>query len=229
MRDIDNQINIKRKCGYCGKYLYINNNNIDNAIYYDNKTYHSSCFINLCKTRTETNKKNVSTKWGKALNEIELIKCHSREHFSEAITKESIFKFIREVYDVTVIPTTVWHKLSSIYNGTFKGMSRGIQPEHLFDMWKRKIDLLNKIAYENSNKGITMSSSNRISYDLSILVNKYDSYLKWLKKQQVVELESKLEKKEMDESIITNGINYISSETTNESKDISDLVDDIFG
>ena len=163
---------IRRKCGCCKEYFYISNDNIEDAIYYDKQTYHSSCFINM--------------------------------------------------------PTTVWQKLSDIYNGTFKGMSVGIPPEHLLDMWKRKINMLNGIAYRNKTKGIVMGFDKRINYDLSILINKYDSYLRWLEKQRIIEAEKAVEK---SENIVGKSIGYITANKSdrNGSDDISVLVDDIFG
>lgn len=229
MRYIENnqQIGIRRKCGGCGEDFYISNDNIDNAIYYDKKTYHSSCFINICNKRSKMKREDVSQKWNWILKNIESIKRDSTQHLSLAITKENIFDFIKDAYDITIIPTNVWQKLGNIYSGTFKGMSVGIPPEHLLDMWKRKMDMLNGIASRNSTKGITMNIDQRISYDLSILINKYDSYLKWLEKQKILEAEKEIEK---NENIVSKSVGYISQKENNSnSDDISGLVDDIFG
>ena len=224
----DNQhIGIRRKCGCCEKYFYISHNDIDDAIYYDKKTYHSSCFINMCNKRSQMKREDVSQKWTWVLNHLDQIRKESYQHLSLAITKENVFEFIKDSYDVTIVPTTVWQKLSDIYNGTFKGMSVGIPPEHLLDMWKRKIDMLNGIADRNKTKGLVMSSDKRINYDLSILVNKYDSYLRWLEKQRIIEAEKEIEK---SENIVGKSIGYTSNKPEkNDSDDISALVDDIFG
>lgn len=172
-------------------------------------------------------REDVSMKWTWALNNLPSIKQESYEHLSLAITKENVFDFIRDAYDVTIIPTTIWQKLASIYNGTFKGMTFGIPPEHLLDMWKKKIDMLNGIASRNTTKGKSMNADQRINYDLSVLVNKYDSYLKWLEKQRIIEAEKEIEK---NENIVSKSIGYVSHKTEkNNSDDISDLVDDIFG
>ena len=56
----NNKNGVKRKCGCCGENLYINKNNIDDAIYYDKKTYHSSCFINICNKRSQMKREDVS-------------------------------------------------------------------------------------------------------------------------------------------------------------------------
>lgn len=224
----DNQhVGIRRKCGCCEEYFNISHNDIDDAIYYDKKTYHSSCFINMCNKRSQMKREDVSQKWTWVLNHLDQIRKESYQHLSLAITKENVFEFIKDSYDVTIVPTTVWQKLSDIYNGTFKGMSVGIPPEHLLDMWKRKIDMLNGIADRNKTKGLVMSSDKRINYDLSILVNKYDSYLRWLEKQRIIEAEKEIEK---SENIVGKSIGYTSNKPEkNDPDDISDLVDDIFG
>ena len=220
-------IGIKRKCSCCGEDFYISKDNIDDAIYYDKKTYHSSCFINICNKRSQMKREDVSQKWTWVLNHLDSIKQESYEHLKLAVIKEDVFNFIKDAYDITIIPTTVWQKLSNIYNGTFKGMTYGIPPEHLLDMWERKIDMLNGIANRNNTKGRTMNVDQRINYDLSVLVNKYDSYLKWLEKQKILEAEKEIEK---NENIVGKTIGYVTQESEkNNSDDISDLVDDIFG
>ena len=220
-------IGIKRKCSCCGEDFYISKDNIDDAIYYDKKTYHSSCFINICNKRSQMKREDVSQKWTWVLNHLDSIKQESYEHLKLAVAKENVFNFIKDTYDITIIPTTVWQKLSNIYNGTFKGMTYGIPPEHLLDMWERKIDMLNGIANRNNTKGRTMNVDQRINYDLSVLVNKYDSYLKWLEKQKILEAEKEIEK---NENIVGKTIGYVVQKAEkNNSDDISDLVDDIFG
>ena len=220
-------IGIKRKCSCCGEDFYISKDNIDDAIYYDKKTYHSSCFINICNKRSQMKREDVSQKWTWVLNHLDSIKQESYEHLKLAVIKEDVFNFIKDAYDITIIPTTVWQKLSNIYNGTFKGMTYGIPPEHLLDMWERKIDMLNGIANRNNTKGRTMNVDQRINYDLSVLVNKYDSYLKWLEKQKILEAEKEIEK---NENIVGKTIGYVTQKSEkNNSDDISDLVDDIFG
>ena len=220
-------IGIKRKCSCCGEDFYISKDNIDDAIYYDKKTYHSSCFINICNKRSQMKREDVSQKWTWVLNHLDSIKQESYEHLKLAVVKENVFNFIKDAYDITIIPTTVWQKLSNIYNGTFKGMTYGIPPEHLLDMWERKIDMLNGIANRNNTKGRTMNVDQRINYDLSVLVNKYDSYLKWLEKQKILEAEKEIEK---NENIVGKTIGYVTQKSEkNNSDDISDLVDDIFG
>lgn len=228
MKEIGNEISIKRKCSCCGEYLYITKNSINKAVYYDKKTYHSDCFDKLCQKRIISKRANVSEKWIEIYNRINLIKSDTYEHFVTAITQEEIFQFIKETYDLKIIPTPVWQKLSNIYAGTFKGMTVGISPMDLIDMWHRKIDMLNGIAKKNELKGIKMLPEQRLTYDLSILINKYDSYLRWKEKQKILEAEKK---QGTMENIVNQSVGYIkpSEETLpSNTNDISDLVDDIF-
>lgn len=226
----ENSTGIIRKCGCCGEKIHISKENINDAIYYDKKTYHSNCFIQMCEKRTQSKRKNASQKWQKALDNLETIKKESYARFYSAIVKDDVYNFIRDAYDITIIPSTIWQKLSNIYDGSFKGMIKGIPPEHLLDMWQRKINMLNKTAARNVSLGKRMSTEQRLNYDLTILVNKYDSYLKWLEQQKILESE---QESKTTESIITDTISYSNIHTDYESVidagDISDLVDDIFG
>lgn len=224
-------IGIKRKCACCREYFYINKNNVKEAIYYGKNTYHSSCFIDICQKRSKAASKNISEKWSKVLNNIDAIKNKSADHFNNMILKDDIFNFIRDTYDITVVPTVIWRKLDSIYEGTYKGMSCGIPPEHLLDMWTRKIDMLNSLANKNVTQGKKMSTEQRISYDLSVLINKYDSYLKWLEKQKILEAEKNTNQ---STSIVGQIVDYVSlnnqlDDKRIDNRNISDLVDDIFG
>jgi len=221
--------NIKRKCGCCGNEIIIDKTNVGDVIYYDKKTYHSKCFTDICEKRMKSKRVNISEKWTNVYNNIESIKKDSYTHLMSSIYKEDIFYFIQENYNITIIPTTVWQKIANIYSGNFPGLlGNGIPPEHLLDMWSRKIGMLNKTAQRNKIQGKNMDASQRINYDLSILINKYDSYLKWLEKQRIIEVENDNEQPNLN---ITNfiNVNQHNNVSNSEDEDLSDLVDDIFG
>ena len=220
---------VKRKCACCKADISISTNNLNEVIYYDKKTYHSKCFIEMCEKRSKMKRPDVAEKWKYVLNKLDTIRSESYSHFNIAIIKEAIFMFIKEAYDISIIPTSVWKKLGNIYSGTYKGMGTGIPPEHLFDMWKQKIDMLNTLANNNIKKGRAMALDQRINYDLSVLINKYDKYLKWLEKQKVLEAETKISESQNMNSVTRAVIND-KAQDVNENKDddMTDLVDDIF-
>lgn len=160
--------------------------------------------------------------------ELTNIEKKSYKHLLVVLKKEEINQFMMSEYDISIIPSSIWTKLGNIYAGTWRGMGLGIPPEDLLDMWKRKIDYLNKVANRNIAKGREMSADKRINYDLSILVNKYDGYLKWKESQKILESDTQHigERSSIDTSIIKE----VSKKSTDKSEEgeISDLVDDIF-
>lgn len=225
---ISQPITISRKCDCCKDIISINKNNVNDAIFYDKKSYHRKCFIDICNKRAKMKRMSVAEKWQWVLKNIERVSRESKYHYMESIYKEEINQFILSEYDLTIIPSSVWQKLSNIYFGTFRGMSVGIPPEELIDMWRRKIDYLNRVASQNVTKGKSMNIGQRINYDLSILVNKYDDYKKWKESQKI--LESDTQYISNNSSLDTSIINEVSRKVTNKNEDseISDLVDDIF-
>lgn len=232
------RVSIQRKCGCCGEPITITENNINDAIYYDKKTYHRDCFINMCKKRSTMKRKEVAQKWNSVLNNLNQIQSASNKSLYASIVKKKVICFIAENYDLTVISSKIYQRLNDIYNGSFKNMIHGIPPDHLLDMWKKKMSMLNQIALNNMSKGKFIDSENRVVYDLAILVNKYDSYKKWLERQKVIEAENNALN---EEDIVNKSIDYIPQNMPSISKqnslnnidevnsdDISDLVDDIF-
>lgn len=210
-------IQIKRRCPYCKKDFYINRNNVSEAIYYKKRTYHDGCWQKKYADKSDDN----------AFSALQKESC---KHFSDEIAKKEVVRFIFSAYDIKTIPTNVWSKLNAFYTGEYPGMSVCIPPEHLYDMWQRKIGLLNKIADSNKSKGKHVAQGLRINYDLSVLLNKYDSYLNWLEKQKILEAEAR--KKIKDDKLRMDMNIFISKSKEKDCKamddSLEDLVDDIF-
>ena len=228
---------IKRKCECCKEEILIDPKSINNAICYGKKHYHSGCFLSICQKRSQSKNKKTSEKWSAILNDIDQIQKNSNKIYNDIFVKDELYRFMRKEYSLVIIPPAVWNKLASIYSGTYKGMmGHGIPPSHLLDMWKRKIDFLNTTAEKNRILGNEMQVENRIIYDLSILINKYNSYLEWRRKQKIIQAERNIEQDnfsiEQDtmfnikrQSIISKNNDKNKEE---ENDNISELVDDIF-
>ena len=67
-----------------------------------------------------------------------------------------------------------------ITNGKLEGMTKPIPPEHMYDMWVQKSNYLDKLNMQNISKGKKIEGYLRVNYDLSVIISKYDDYLKWL-------------------------------------------------
>jgi ribosome-associated toxin RatA of RatAB toxin-antitoxin module len=72
-----------------------------------------------------------------------------------------------------------------------------------------------------------MDATGRLSYDLAVLVGKYDSYLKWKESNKIIEQE-KIETKELlKNQIDLTKIVITNKNTDNNDLDIASLIDEI--
>ena len=181
---------ITRKCFKCKQDIVIDENSIDDAIYFDKKTWHKDCFINAIPKKQKSTSKNVREVWKEADN-LDSIQSDSHSYLLAYLYKETVYNFIRNKYNITVVPDNVFIRLKSIYEGTYKGMSEGIRPDILLDMWERKFNYLNKIYNKKKSEGKVFNNTiGRVFYDLSVLVNKYDSYKEFIEKQKIMASEA---------------------------------------
>ena len=222
-------MSVIRKCNECNKDINIILDKIDNVIYFDRKCYHFDCFVKMCERKSAN--KRCSKKWSEALMNLDKIKKTSKEFFLDAIYKDLIYEFMLKNYNVKVIPNVVFQKLDAFYSGEFKGLSQPMKPEDLYFMWTKKIKYLNKIAVRNRQLGKKNEGVSRIKYDLSVLLNKYDDYLKWKEQQKE---NKKIEKQLKDDIAKENKINKAMLDIKQASgndmeEDMDDLLDEIFG
>lgn len=223
-----NENELTRKCHYCEKEINIEKD-IHEIICYGGAYYHSKCFVEYCNDRL-SRKRCKKKKWENALNSMDELQNEAYQKLSRSITKHNIFLFIIQNYDVTRLQTTFYQKLSDVYSGKFKGMDgvHGIPPDHLLDMWKKQMKKLNKIYNNNVAHGREMTPEERLNYDLAVLVNKYDSYLRWLRRQEIIQSEMKKKAQEESKNRIRIDRFIVRKEKENE-KDMSALADEIFG
>lgn len=145
--------------------------------------------------------------------------------------ESDIDSYIKKRYDIEVLPDNLYKScLEKIYNGSYKNLKgTKIPPEDFLDMWKRKESFLDKVYFKNVSKGMNMTSEQRIKYDISVLINKYNSYLKWKEEQKILEVKSEIKEKDnlVNKIVIGKEINKCGK--IEEQNDMSSLVDDIWG
>lgn len=221
-----------RKCSKCGAEVPINLQTIGELVFFDKKYYHRDCFANLCKEITAPDsKKRNKQKWAEALNNINKLRADAIEHLKPIIVEDSIYRLIMKFYAPTTISGNVWRKLDAIYTGTYKDMSRRIPPKHLIDMWERKMKDLQSIHKKLEMDGKELDPNQQIMYDLSVLINKYDSYLKWLEKQRIIEMErdrSNLDNSSIQQIVDPNIQKNMVKKDDIDEFDLAQLVDEIF-
>lgn len=221
---------VVRICGECvnenGSNIIIYRNECKDVVLFENKYYHTECFKKLCELKLS---KRKIKKWINALNNIGEYEQNAKESINEYFDKDDVYRFIISTYDLAIVPSYIWIKLDKIYKGGLNGMSVGIPPAHLYDMWKRQITNLNKIYDNNKRKGKEMDKVQRLNYDLSILVNKYDSYLTWLNQQKILAEQSRKEQQEKKEKIDYKKISDMKIQSSEKNEDdIEQLLDELF-
>ena len=92
-------------------------------------------------------------------------------------------------------------------------------------MWTQKINYLNKINARNIQKGKVIDNNLRISYDLSVLISKYNDYLNWLQKNK--EIEKSIVRNDINTTITDNKVyeNIVHQSKDNNEDELNDLDD----
>lgn len=218
---------MKRKCPSCKKEEVITKDNIDNFIRFENSCYHYDCFVDVCKRRSK--RSNALPKWGEALASLDKIKQESREFLMNELYKDDIFQFIKENYSVSVVPSRIFTKLSDIYNGTYKGLTRCIPPEDILDMWQQKMNFLIKTKMKNIASGKEMSEADQINYDISVLINMYDKYLKWKEQNKILSQQDNKVDIDILKTVNLDKLSKIAqTQSQKDEDDMDSLLDELF-
>lgn len=214
---------MKRTCTECGKNIIFSKDTINEVIKFDKLYYHYDCFISTCERKSK--KSNASPKWGKALDSIDKIQQETKDYFincNSDLQKDEVYRFILSNYDIKTVPSYIFIKLDEIYSGKRKGLNCEIPPEDMLDMWKRKMDYLIKLRAKNIALGKNMTAAQQINYDLSVLINKYDSYLKWKEQNKIIEQEVNKVHKDILKTV---DLDKLSKITQNQNKEDEDDID----
>lgn len=145
--------------------------------------YHTECYIK----KLENDKDKLSHEEAKAIA-FELATKTFEENFkkSQEQKEDGVFiSWLCQQYDIVMLSSRFYDVRNKIYKGTYKNMSMAIKREHLEDMWRQKMNYLNKVNDRNRRMGKVIEGEQRVFYDLAILINKYDDYLNWLDKNKI--------------------------------------------
>ena len=224
---------MERVCCECKKkklenyIMKFDRDNLHNIMKFEGAFYHYDCFVDVCKRKSK--RSNASPKWGLALENLDNIQKDTIKSLNEEFTKDEIYQFMREHYDTNVIPTTIFNKLEDIYHGRWRGLCCCIPPEDILDMWKRKMDYLIKVRMKNVTLGKEMDAAQQINYDISVLINKYDSYLKWKEQNKIIEQEVNKVHTDILKTVDLDRLSKITQNHQKEEEDDMDaLLDELF-
>jgi hypothetical protein len=138
--------------------------------------------------------------------------------------RKTLYSYLQEKYNIVKLPKQFFIKMSNIFKGNLNGLSKPIPPEHMYDMWVRKSNYLDKVYMNNITKGRKMDGYVRLNYDLAIIISKYEDYLSWLDKRKSLSSENE----NLKDNITVTDILYSENKNINNYKDnISDILDDL--
>lgn len=189
-----------RKCSRCGKSFNIFE---EDFIKENNRFFEVNCYkekelnkgvapeiidkaivVFLEQTKIERNQKEQEL-LEKAENSLR----SKQKETNRSEYKNLFIEYLKETYNVMELPKSLYSKLAQINSGNFKNYKIAIPYEDLLDMFKRKQNFLNKLYTTNVAKGKEMTAVQRISYDISVIIDKYEDYLQWKSRQKVFENE----------------------------------------
>ena len=130
--------------------------------------------------------------------------------------KREFTDWLYQKYNITFAPKHFFIQLNNVYKGTYKGLNCPVPVEDLWEMWQRKWNYLEKQHIKNEINNKHIDGVNRIWYDLSILLSKYESYLDW-KAEHLAEIKEMYKVKD-DEKIEYNNLKENTSTDANGSK-----------
>jgi hypothetical protein len=223
---VKENIDITRKCFICKECMSLETN-IENVVYCKKNDkgsyYHFNCLVEnkLNKRGNKLSKEEIENKIKQIQNEKDNI-----DHIKNCLLKNRFYKWLQNSYGVVSIPTYFFTKIDNVLIGEYKELSVPIPLEDLFDMWQRKKKELDGIYSSNIKKGNSMDSMARLSYDLAVIINKYDSYLKWKAQQKAMagEIQKELEETKID----FNKVNQTVAKQQTDTASIGDILDEVF-
>jgi hypothetical protein len=206
-----------RKCKQCKINIVLET---DDFLIYKDSYYHFNCFV-----ESLTGKKRGAVCQAEAIKQAEELRSESKDKVKDIIAKNHLYKWLQRVYDIVVIPSYFFQKMDAIFDGTYKGMDRGVPAEDLLEIWQKKWNELNKTYDWNLSKGKKLDELGRLNYDLAIVLSKTSSYYKWKEQQRILQ-------KEKEQELKGSGINFniINKSVTNNlisENDISSLLEEI--
>jgi hypothetical protein len=217
-----------RKCKGCGEDILINRKTIDGiAMLRENFYYHTECLIEVAEKKV---KRNGHAEWWDVAHEhIEVCEQQAKDALGWQVFRDELNDHLLDHYNVSAIPNRFWNEVIDLRSGIYKKRKcKPIPMETLCNAWKWGQNNLDIIARRNKiNKNGPQDDSQRLNYDLAIIIQKIPIYLKEKAKQEAEEAE-RLERQKNEVKINYNNIANNSVASNGGMDDISSLLDDIF-
>jgi len=215
------EIKTIRKCHLCKENVILESDKF--IVYKNDEYYHYDCFI------TFMNNKKKDKLSSEEIHELaKKLQQQSFDKTKDIINKNHLYKYLQKRYDIVYLPSFVFVKFNSVFEGTYKNLSEPVCVEDLLDMWERKESYLDKQYQWKLSKGESMDGIGRMWYDLSVLMSRVGSYKKWKDEQRANENKDRImiEQTKMDYKLINKStLNNINDK--NKIEEIADYLEEI--
>lgn len=216
---------MQRKCAHCKEIIEIDVDNVQGIAYFKSQYYHSQCLLDIAKERKQ--KKRHATYWDTMENDIYKYENAAKNTVMLVVSRDKLNEHILMHYNVVTVPDRLWEVLSEISNGRYK--HKKCRPTNIEDIYKTWVWGQHKLdetaVYNKTNNKGPKNDSERILYDLAIVVGKVPAYLKFKAKQIANANELAKVAITIDEDV---DIVKIAKPKKEKKKVISDLFDDLY-
>ena len=142
-------------------------------------------------------------------------------------TRIQFTDWLYKQYDISFLPKYFFTNLDKVYKGTYKNLNKPVPVEDLWNMWRKKMSFLRKIHEFNTRKGKKIEGAALITYDLAIILSKYDGYLKWKEEQALAKTGESEEQVNIDYEKMATSKSSKERDKNNDSLDIDSIIDEI--
>lgn len=178
---------VKRKCKKCNQSMEIKKDDVRGVICFKNFYYHTSCFCELARNKSQSTDKRVKTEdWQNALDNIVKLEAETRKilqkHWGDKEARDALNEYLLDTYDVIAITDSrFWQTVADLSNGEYKKKRcKKVSTQTLLDTWQWMQHKLNDInRYNKANHKGPQSDRERIPYDLAIVVKGIPEYLEY--------------------------------------------------
>lgn len=217
---------VVRKCAKCKGEIVIHKNDIRDVLQFQDRYYHYGCFEELANEKASSNRGKPQM-WKDALDNIWELESDTKKMLEHYFAKDDLNAWLLNNYDITMIPTRFWQVVADLENGKYKNKRcKPVNITTLCSMWRWGQKHLDKIAANNksSNKG-PGNDSDRLRYDLAILISHTEDFKKHQNKIKAMDAERQIAERE-NIKINYNKIKTVSSNHEG-LDDINDLLEEL--
>lgn len=216
---------ITKECPVCKTTIDIDIYNIHDIARVRSVYYHTKCLDEYANKMVKREKHAAI--WDDVVKNISGCEKEAKEIIYKRYWQDKLNEHLNSHYDIMVMPERFWEMVVQLNNGLYKGKKcKPISIDTLYGAWcwgQKKLDSINR--QNKQNKKGPKTDTERLPYDLAILVQHIPDYLKYKAKCDAEEAEREAQKKEKIK-IDYNKVNT-SVVKTEGLDDISDMLDEI--